>query len=164
MIPRPARYPNVDDVINFVQAKFHTRRGRMATFGLLFVAAGAVAVAPSLMHANETPSRQSVVPQTSPIDIKYVPTQSPVTTTTIFAGADLPVGVDLGSRLGGALPTPSTKPPATAPPATAAPATAPPATAPPATAPPATAPPATAPPATSPPLTLPPDGSPIVVP
>ena len=164
MIPRPARYPNVDDVINFVQAKFHTRRGRMATTGLVFVAVGAVAVAPSLMHANEAPSRQSVVPQTSPIDIKFVPPQLPPTTTTIDTSAtDLPVGVNLGSRLGGALPTPSTKPPVTAPPVTAPPVTAAPVTAPPVTAPPVTAPPVTAPPPTAPPVTLPPDG-PIVVP
>ncbi len=96
--------------------------------------------------AREREAREAgVVPQTSPIDIKFVPPQLPPTTTTTDA-TDLPVGVNLGSRLGGALPTPSTKPPVTAPPVTAPPVTAAPVTAPPVTAPPVTAPPVTAPP------------------
>ena len=158
---RPTHYPTVDDVINFVQAKLHSRRGRMVSSGLVLVAAGAVAVAPSLMHSNSRPTRQAVVPQTSPISISLVPAEAPPTPTTLDVQ---PLVVDPlpGSRLGGLLPQPTTT--SVAPRVVATPATAPPATAPPATAPPATAPPVTAPPATAaPPLTLPADG-PITVP
>jgi hypothetical protein len=157
----------IDDLINLVSSKAHTRRGRVVTGASALVLLGAIIVAPVLIRSN-----QSAGPSSTPtIPVVTVPKNTNPRTAFVTPLVREDTKLNTIGRLG---PKPESSTPATpAPKAT----TPPPTTAPPVTAPPPvqySAPPAPAPtypqvtypppppvttPQTAPPLTTPPDGT-----
>ena len=137
----------VDEVINLLQFKLHTRGGRRFLIAAGITLAVVIAIIPIMRRSGAHPTDALSNRPTAPITL-------PVTTSTAsLTPGSLVLPLGGGDRIGPPLttvPPATTAPRVTAPPATAAPVTAPPATAAPVTAPPATPAPTTAPPATDP--------------
>ena len=145
----------IDEVINWVAAKSHTRKGRLALTALGLLGISLIIAVPILRNATSPPASAPAAPVVAPdVTVRPLP---PVLfpTTTIPPIVPTP-------RIGPPLTDPTTVPvkPRTAATFPSTPQT----QAPPPTFPPVTAPPVTAPPATSPPVTAPPDTGGIVVP
>ena len=159
-----SEFLTVDDLINFVSSKAHTRRGRVVVGASSLVLLAAIIFVPIMIRSN-----QNAGPSSTPaVPVVTVPPSTGA--PTAFVEPTIPIDTALNdhNRYGErpetatpatAAPPATTAPTTTAPPATT-PVTAPPATTP-ATFPQPTYPPATNPPATTPattPLTLPPGG------
>jgi hypothetical protein len=144
---------NVDELINIVLARAHTRAGRRLITGVCFVVVAAVVAFPIVTRSSPAPARQgdfSTLTISVPEDISQIPTSAATTPEVDVSGPA--AGVN-GHRFGPPLPTDTTQPPTTRPPA-------PTTTVPPATNPivaPPTQPPPAPPPPTDPPPTSPPD-------
>jgi hypothetical protein len=144
---------NVDELINIVLARAHTRAGRRLITGVCFVVVVAVVAFPIVTRSSPAPARQgdfSTLTISVPKDISQIPTSATTTPEVDVSGPALGVN---GHRFGPPLPTDTTQPPKTTP-------AAPPTTVPPATNPvvaPPTQPPPAPPPPTDPPPTSPPD-------
>jgi hypothetical protein len=153
----------IDDLINLVSSKAHTRGGRIVTGASALVLLGAIIVAPIVIRSNQSGAGPSSTPT---IPVVTVP---PNTNRTAFVVPPVDTKVNGSSyRIGpnpNASPTTAAAPKVTAPPATTAPVTLPPVTAPAQTySPPPTFPPPTfAPPPTAPPVTAPPATTPLTV-
>ena len=153
----------IDDLINLVSSKAHTRRGRVVVGASSLVLLAAIIFAPIIIRSNQSGAGPSSNPTIPVVTV-------PPSTNARTAFVDSPVGAEIdtsslhdrnryGEAPGTVAPKATAAPPTTAaPPITPAP-TLPQATVPatvPATYPQVTYPLVTSPPATTPPLTIPP--------
>jgi hypothetical protein len=162
----------VDDLINLISMKAHTRAGRIVTGVSSVVLLAAIIVGPIIIRSDKSGAGPSSTPT---IPVVTVPPSTNVQTAYVKVPFPVDTYVNDTNRYGEnpnrAAPTTAPPPPSTTvappttvppPPPVTAPAAVPQATFPPATFPPATFPPATSPPPTSPPattpLTIPPGG------